>query len=430
MDSAHSPEVSSLDDAVLYVEELASADDYWLSITDAARVCRVQDVSIRRAINRKSLPVRRQRAGQNKRTRFVRASDLERAGFPIIDENAVITTEIGKVDVLSIPRQQQQIVQDHQALMLKWNEMREMLANQQQQMEDELRQQQEHFQAAQEEQTRLLATAQEKIGQEQEKFQRALAEARQHFTTEQQMLRQDLTQEHADALTRAEHTQTDLANLRQGLEQAHSLALARDEQLQQTVSAQQIALRTGQEEARGQLIHLAETQQQALATYQQTVEAALQRVEQEAQQRLGDVEQRVTAGLQQLAQDVDARLINLRQTLTQIQQSHESLRQSIMVRDLEVDREFQRQQALLHRYEQLMPLLPYTRQHLLVEQDIATWSQALIDLEARLRVAQQHEFEHYRPLQPLLDVLSPERLAVLTRLLINEEGSNTKNGHE
>src|SRR5579885_3850241 len=104
------------DDQTRYVEELAGEGDYWLSITDAARVCRVQDVSIRRAIARGALPVRRQRAGQNKRTRLVRASDLPGAGFPIIDESAAITTEIGKADILSIPRQQQRILQDHQQL--------------------------------------------------------------------------------------------------------------------------------------------------------------------------------------------------------------------------------------------------------------------------------------------------------------------------
>src|SRR4051812_2413274 len=86
-------------DRVQYVEELGGEGDYWLSLTDASRICRVQDVSIRRAITRGALPVRRQRAGQNKRTRFVRALDLAKAGFPIIDESAAITTEIGKADI-------------------------------------------------------------------------------------------------------------------------------------------------------------------------------------------------------------------------------------------------------------------------------------------------------------------------------------------
>nr|HET6901447.1 hypothetical protein [Ktedonobacteraceae bacterium] len=50
-----------------YADELAGPDDYWLTITDAARATRRQDVS---------LPVRRQYVGLNQRTRLVRASDL------------------------------------------------------------------------------------------------------------------------------------------------------------------------------------------------------------------------------------------------------------------------------------------------------------------------------------------------------------------
>jgi chromosome segregation ATPase len=98
-------------DRTRYVEELESQDDYWLSITDAARVCRVQDVSIRRAIASGRLPVRAQGAGDNKRTRFVRASDLPRANYPIIDSGAAITSDIRKVDILDIPLQIKRLTQ-------------------------------------------------------------------------------------------------------------------------------------------------------------------------------------------------------------------------------------------------------------------------------------------------------------------------------
>lgn len=98
-------------DQTRYVEELESQDDYWLSITDASRVCRVQDVSIRRAITSGRLPVRAQGAGDNKRTRFVRASDLPRANFPILDAGAAITSDIRKVDILNIPLQVQRLTQ-------------------------------------------------------------------------------------------------------------------------------------------------------------------------------------------------------------------------------------------------------------------------------------------------------------------------------
>ncbi|HEU5376651.1 MAG TPA: hypothetical protein VFV38_14545, partial [Ktedonobacteraceae bacterium] len=150
------------EDPVVYVEELGGEGDYWLSITDAARICRVQDVSIRRAIARGALPVRRQRAGQNKRTRFVRASDLPSVGFPIIDESAAITTEIGKADILSIPRQQQRIQQDHQVLMARLQEIQQTLESSQASLLAQLQKQQEEaqagLQALREEQIRQLAS--------------------------------------------------------------------------------------------------------------------------------------------------------------------------------------------------------------------------------------------------------------------------------
>lgn len=96
---------------IRYIADLEDENDHWLSITDAARVCRVQDVSIRRAITAGRLPVRRQGAGDNKRTRFVRASDLPRAQFPILDSTAAITSDIRKVDVLSLPLQQQRLAE-------------------------------------------------------------------------------------------------------------------------------------------------------------------------------------------------------------------------------------------------------------------------------------------------------------------------------
>lgn len=92
-----------------YADELAGPDDYWLTITDAARATRRQDVSIRRWISKGLLPVRRQYVGLNQRTRLVRASDLA-ALTPIIDPAGAISTERGRLDLTSIPLQQMQII--------------------------------------------------------------------------------------------------------------------------------------------------------------------------------------------------------------------------------------------------------------------------------------------------------------------------------
>src|SRR5437588_11917105 len=88
-----------------YADELAGPDDYWLTITDAARATRRQDVSIRRWISKGLLPVRRQYVGLNQRTRLVRASDLARL-TPIIDPAGAISAEHSRLDLTSIPKQQ------------------------------------------------------------------------------------------------------------------------------------------------------------------------------------------------------------------------------------------------------------------------------------------------------------------------------------
>src|SRR5437588_9103066 len=99
-----------------YADELAGPDDYWLTITDAARATRRQDISIRRWISKGLLPVRRQTVGLNQRTRQVRASDLAKL-TPIIDPTAGVTSERGKVDLASIPVEQAAIRASHQELL-------------------------------------------------------------------------------------------------------------------------------------------------------------------------------------------------------------------------------------------------------------------------------------------------------------------------
>src|SRR5438067_9666208 len=107
-----------------YADELASPDDYWLTITDAARATRRQDVSIRRWISKGLLPVRRQHVGLNQRTRLVRASDLVKL-TPIIDPAGAISTERGKLDLTSIPTQQAQIKASQQELLAQLKNVQE-----------------------------------------------------------------------------------------------------------------------------------------------------------------------------------------------------------------------------------------------------------------------------------------------------------------
>ncbi|MFL5592072.1 MAG: hypothetical protein ACJ8DI_31080 [Ktedonobacteraceae bacterium] len=101
---------------IRFVEELADEHDYWMSLTDAARITRTSEAMTRRWVTSGRLPVRKEPVGINQRTRLVRASDVARIR-PIVDPTAAITDDIHKLDLLSIPRQQAQIQQDHRQLM-------------------------------------------------------------------------------------------------------------------------------------------------------------------------------------------------------------------------------------------------------------------------------------------------------------------------
>ena len=93
-----------------HVTELAGPDDRWVSVTDASRIARRQEHTIRTWIAQGLLPVNPVRVGINKKTRQVRLSDLVKL-TPIIDPDAGIATDLGTLDLPSIPKQQQQLME-------------------------------------------------------------------------------------------------------------------------------------------------------------------------------------------------------------------------------------------------------------------------------------------------------------------------------
>lgn len=138
------------------VDELAGPEDYWLTITDAARVTRRQDITIRRWIATGQLPVRRQAVGLNQRTRQVRASDLARR-TPIIDPTAVITGEEGRLNLMSIPVEQAQLKADHQQLQQQVAMLREQVEYQGQTLRQALAEHRQAFQQHQEQLQQAIA---------------------------------------------------------------------------------------------------------------------------------------------------------------------------------------------------------------------------------------------------------------------------------
>jgi len=109
------------DDLVQYIEELAGPEEYpegdtWLSLTDAARITRTSEAMARRWVTSGRLKVKKEPVGVPPRTRLVRMSDVAKIR-PIVDPTAAITGDVRKLDLASIPRQQLQIMEDHQHLL-------------------------------------------------------------------------------------------------------------------------------------------------------------------------------------------------------------------------------------------------------------------------------------------------------------------------
>ena len=116
-------EKAAQEDRIQYVDELASVEDYpdgdaWISLTDAARVTRTSEAMARRWVTSGRLKVKKEAVGIPPRTRLVRLSDIA-AIRPIVDPTAAITGEVRKLDLPSIPRQQLQIMEDHQKLLAR-----------------------------------------------------------------------------------------------------------------------------------------------------------------------------------------------------------------------------------------------------------------------------------------------------------------------
>lgn len=171
------------------VDELAGPEDYWLTITDAARATRRQDITIRRWIATGQLPVRRHTVGLSQRTRQVRASDLAKR-TPIIDPTAVITGEEGRLNLMSIPVEQAQLKVGQQQL-------------------------QQH-----------VATLTEHVEQQGKTFRQALAEHRRAFQQHQEQLREAVATQFSQVQEALLSTHTVLETMRTA--QASQLAQQND----------------------------------------------------------------------------------------------------------------------------------------------------------------------------------------------------------
>ena len=121
------------EDLIRHVDELAGPEEYppgdaWISLTDAARVTRTSEAMARRWVSSGRLPVKKEAVGIPPRTRLVRISDVAKIR-PIVDPTAAITGDVRKLDLPSIPRQQQQIMQDYQRILSETATLQQTVAH-------------------------------------------------------------------------------------------------------------------------------------------------------------------------------------------------------------------------------------------------------------------------------------------------------------
>ncbi len=208
------------------VDALAGPEDYWLTITDAARATRRQDITIRRWIATGQLPVRRQAVGLNQRTRQVRASDLAKL-TPIIDPTAVITGEEGRLNLMSIPVEQAQL------------------------------------RAGQQQLQRHVATLREHVEQQGHTFRQALAEHRLAFQHQQEQLREALAAQFSQVQEAFLGTRTALETMRTEQQQrwaqhGQELERLRQKLAMQSTTSQEAPQRSADEQVMEQALQTLE----------------------------------------------------------------------------------------------------------------------------------------------------------------------------
>jgi len=252
-----------------HVTELTGPDDRWVSVTDASRIGRRQEHTIRTWIAQGLLPVNPERVGINKKTRQVRLSDLAKL-TPILDPDAGIATDLGMLDLPSIPKQQQQLMEQMTALqqevtgrLTSLGEQFRGLAGEQEKFAEETRQtwraHQQQYQALasrDEEQQQLIQQVRDRLTESLHDLDRSLhqelagqLEQHQHLTEqiiasysqELQQTRQDLSAlviETEKTLRQALSDQVGQseAALRQALETVREMSAAATEQVRRDVA--------------------------------------------------------------------------------------------------------------------------------------------------------------------------------------------------
>lgn len=295
------------EDLTRYVDELRSKDEYpegdaWMSLTDAARVTRTSEAMARRWVSSGRIPVKKEAVGIPPRTRLVRLSDVA-AVRPIVDPTAAITGDVRKLDLASIPRQQLQIMEEHQHLLQEAATLQRTVEQFSTSLQETLDQQALRITTLDETHSRTLQALKIALAEMNADLERVrleltnateqrAAELRQEIKEEQRERQQD-----TQALTTRLQTQDQesQARLQQATTQLLANQQAQDQKLEET--------NTEVAQAKGTIGQVQRNLQQARKDLQTAIENAYQKATKEATTQISQQARQLQTQLENLERD-------------------------------------------------------------------------------------------------------------------------------
>src|SRR6266496_156266 len=346
-----------------HVTELVGPDDRWVSVTDASRIARRQEHTIRTWIAQGKLAVNPVRVGINKKTRQVRLSDLVKL-TPIIDPDAGIATDLGTLDLLSIPKQQQQLLAQMTTLQQEVTGKQEHFAEETRQTWHVTQQQCQALAHRDEEQQQFIQQVRDSLTERLQELDRSLhqelvsqleqyqclTEQVTSYSQELQQARQDLSalvSETEKMLRQAlsDQVRHSEATLRQALEAVQQIGAKATEQVRQNVAGLEERL-VSAVEAHEELattvsrLHVHTDQQfSQVVDRLEPLETTLGKLQGEIQEHVERVGQQITELLSQISQ-LATQVAGQKSTwLERAQASEQEARQ--LRRDLDAQRSLQ-----------------------------------------------------------------------------------------
>jgi len=346
-----------------HVTELVGPDDRWVSVTDASRIARRQEHTIRTWIAQRKLAVNPVRVGINKKTRQVRLSDLVKL-TPIIDPDAGIATDLGTLDLPSIPKQQQQLLAQMTTLQQEVTGKQEHFAEETRQTWHVTQQQCQALAHRDEEQQQFIQQVRDSLTERLQELDRSLhqelvsqleqyqclTEQVTSYSQELQQARQDLSalvSETEKMLRQAlsDQVRHSEATLRQALEAVQQIGAKATEQVRQNVAGLEERL-VSAVEAHEELattvsrLHVHTDQQfSQVVDRLEPLETTLGKLQGEIQEHVERVGQQITELLSQISQ-LATQVAGQESTwLERVQASEQEARQ--LRRDLDAQRSLQ-----------------------------------------------------------------------------------------